>query len=387
MRHPTDGTLRRLLDEPAGVADTDREHVAGCPVCRSGLAAAQQDAALTGAALDVDVAVDVEAGWSRLSHSVAVTSPRRQPATTTPRLQPASTTPRLQPATTTPRRQRIAASAPRWRAALRSPVIAVVAVVALVTGASAAAAADWLQIFRTERIAPITISQADLLRLPDLSAYGRTELIAADIHPVADAAAAQQATGLAVPRVADLPRGVTGEPTFQVGNRVRADFTFSTEKAARAASAAGHTLPPVPPGLEGSRLRMNAGPGLAAVWSEARGVPALVVARVVAPTAESSGVPFATARDYLLSLSGLPEDVAAQLRGFTSDGKTLPIHVLAEELTSTTADVAGRPATVLTMKDGSFAAVLWVTDGVITAVAGSLSADELLTVARDLEQQ
>ena len=44
MRHPTEGVLRRLLDEPVGVADADREHVAQCPVCLSGLAAAQEDA-------------------------------------------------------------------------------------------------------------------------------------------------------------------------------------------------------------------------------------------------------------------------------------------------------------------------------------------------------
>ena len=31
MRHPTEGVLRRLLDEPAAVADADREHVAGLP--------------------------------------------------------------------------------------------------------------------------------------------------------------------------------------------------------------------------------------------------------------------------------------------------------------------------------------------------------------------
>ena len=41
MRHPSDGTLRRLLDEPVGVTDPDREHVADCPVCQAGLAAAQ----------------------------------------------------------------------------------------------------------------------------------------------------------------------------------------------------------------------------------------------------------------------------------------------------------------------------------------------------------
>src|SRR5215210_917620 len=100
MRHPTDGTLRRLLDEPAGVADADRDHVAGCPVCLSGLAAAREDAALTGAALDADP------GWRRLSHAAAADAHRRSPAAT---------------------------GAPRWRAALRSPVIAGVAVLALLT--------------------------------------------------------------------------------------------------------------------------------------------------------------------------------------------------------------------------------------------------------------
>ena len=33
MRHPTEGTLRRLVDEPAGVTDANRRHVAECPDC------------------------------------------------------------------------------------------------------------------------------------------------------------------------------------------------------------------------------------------------------------------------------------------------------------------------------------------------------------------
>jgi hypothetical protein len=374
MRHPTDGTLRRLLDEPAGVADAEREHVAGCPVCLSGLAAVQQDAALTRAALtraalDVEVAVDVDTGWSRLSHAVAVDGRRRQPAAVATPWQPA-------------------AAALRWRAALRKPVIAAFAAVALLTGASAAAAADWLQIFRTEQIAPVTLTQADLVALPDLVAYGTVEVTEeVVVREVADAAAAQEATGLSVPRVSELPRGVIGEPAFQVGSRVNAVFTFSVEKAAQAAAAAGETLPPPPPGLDGSQFRLSAGPGLAAVWSEARGVPALVVARVVAPTAYSAGIPFATAVDYLLSLPGLPDAVASQLRGFSGDGTTLPLPVNARYLTSSTADVGGVPATVLTSRDGLLAGVVWVDDDVVTAVAGSLSADEVLSVARGLGQR
>jgi hypothetical protein len=51
MGHPTEGVLRRLLDEPAGVSDADRQHVAGCPQCLGALAVTRQDAALVGAAL------------------------------------------------------------------------------------------------------------------------------------------------------------------------------------------------------------------------------------------------------------------------------------------------------------------------------------------------
>jgi hypothetical protein len=367
MRHPTDGTLRRLVDDPAGVADADRAHVAACPACLSGLAAAQQDAALTGAALgdDSDTPVDVDAGWRRLSGAIG--SSTSIGSTTSAR-----------PAVAVP-------AVPRRRALLRRPAVAAVGVAALLAGAGVAAAADWLPIFRTEQVAPVEITQADLLALPDLSAYGDVEVVEApDIHEVADAAAAADATGLTVPRVADLPRGVTGDPTFQVGGRVTAVFTFSADRAARAADEAGDTLPPPPAGLDGSRFRLTAGPGLAAVWSEARGVPALVVARAVAPTAFSSGVPLETARDYLLSLPGLPDAVASQLRGISGDGTTLPLPVPADEVASATTDVHGAPATVFTSRDGLLAGVVWVQDGVVTGVTGSLSTDEVLSVARGL---
>ena len=360
MRHPTDGTLRRLLDEPAGVADADREHVAGCPVCLSGLAAAREDAAVVGTALNVEVPPDVENGWRRLSRTLAGRWERGEA-------------------------RRATARPPRSRTALRTPVIAGVIAAALVAGATAAAAGNWLPIFRTERVAPVVVTQADLLRLPDLSGYGDLAVTReADVHQVADAAAARKATGLAVPRVGTLPRGVSGKPVYQVGNRVSATFTFSTKKAEQTAAAAGQTLPTPPAGLDGSQFRFTAGPGLAEVWSGEQDVPTMIVARAVAPAAYSSGIPFQTARDYVLSLPGLPADVAAQLRAFTSDGKTLPLVVPAGEETTATADVRGVPATVVAARDGTMAGVVWVENGVVTAVAGSLSVNEVLSVARGL---
>ncbi|NYJ06955.1 hypothetical protein [Petropleomorpha daqingensis] len=350
-RHPADGTLRRLVDEPAGVSDADRAHVAGCAACLAGLAAAQRDAAAVASALRTDAAPDVDAAWRRFS---AASAPVRSAVPAAPR---------------------------RRRVALRSPVVAALGVVLILGGAGAAAAADWLQIFRTEQVAAVPVTEAELVALPDLSAYGDLKVIAQpDVHDVDGLAAAREATGLDVPLVEQLPAGVTGNPSFTVGGQLVAEFTFSAAKAAQAAGNA----PPPPAGLDGATFRLQAGPGIAETWSEGHGVPALVVARVVAPTAYSTGVPFATARDYLLSLPGLPDSLADQLRTFTADGSTLPLPVPAQLVTSSTADVNGTTATVLASRDGAFTGVVWVEDGVVTGVAGSLSEDEVLAVARGL---
>ena len=148
MRHPTEGVLRRLLDEPAGVADADRSHAAGCPACRGGLAVVHEDAAAVEAALAVDVALtdaDVDAAWARLATAVPATGPGR---------------------VAVPSRGR------RFGTVMRRPAVAGVAVAVALAGAGAAAANDWFPVFRTEEVAPVGISTADLNALPDLHAYG-----------------------------------------------------------------------------------------------------------------------------------------------------------------------------------------------------------------------
>jgi hypothetical protein len=362
MRHPTEGVLRRLLDEPAGVADADRSHAAACPECAGGLAVMREDAALVDAALVAGVEdaadVDVDAAWRRLATAVPATGPGRAAL---------------------PSRGR------RFGTVLRRPAVAGVAVAVVLAGAGTAAANDWFQVFRTEQVAPVGISTADLNALPDLSAYGDVAPTGdPDVREVADAATAAAETGLAVPEVAELPRGVEGEPSYQVGDEVGATFTFSAERAAEAAADVGEALPPPPPGVDGSQVSLVAGPAVAQVWTQQAGVPSLLVGRAVAPTAFASGAPFETVRAYLLGLPGLPEDVAAQLRSLGPDGSTLPLPVPEDEVETSSEQVGGVPATVLTTRDRTLAAVLWVEDGVVTAVVGALDADEVLTIARSL---
>jgi hypothetical protein len=265
MRHPTEGVLRRLLDEPAGVSDSDRRHVADCRQCLRELAAMREDAALVGAALETEgeADVDVPAAWRRLAATLPATETERVPAS---------------------------ARSSRARGFLRRPAVAVLAFAVVLAGAGTAAASDWLQIFKTEQVAPIGIRTADLIALPDLSAYGDLAVSGdPNVHEVADAADAKAESGLDVPEVTALPHGVSGAPVYQVAREVTATFTFSAERAAKAAAEAGETLPPPPPGLDGSQVRLVAGPGVAQVWSSSSaGVPALLVGRAVAPTAFSS---------------------------------------------------------------------------------------------------
>ena len=310
MRHPTEGVLRRLLDEPAGVADADRQHVADCPQCLDELAAMREDAALVGAALAT------EAARTSTSTPRGGACRRRRPTAGPER-------PRRAPARTGRSRATPAPSRRRGRSPSR----------VVLAGAGTAAANDWLQIFRTEQIAPVSFSTADLVALPDLSAYGDVAVTGdADVHEVADAAAAAAETGLDVPEVTDpAARGQrrAGVPGGRRGER-HVHLLGGAGRPGRGRGRGDAAAPP--PGLDGSQVRLVAGPGVAQIWSSTAGVPALVVGRAVAPTAFSSGVPFETVRDYLLSLPGLPDDVAAQLRTFTADGSTLPLPVPADQV-------------------------------------------------------
>jgi hypothetical protein len=72
------------------------------------------------------------------------------------------------------------------------------------------------------------------------------------------------------------------------------------------------------------------------------------------------------------------------LHGFAADGSTLPLPLPADAVTTSTVDVGGSRATVVATRDRTMAAVVWIEDGVVNLVAGSLDADEVVSVARGL---
>ena len=105
MRHPSEGTLRRLVDEPDGVTVTDREHVTGLHACLASLAAVRDRASRRPAPSTSGTGSTSRAAGHRLAHAVAIDGRRRA---------------------------RPPGPAPRWRSTLRSPAVAAVGVLALV---------------------------------------------------------------------------------------------------------------------------------------------------------------------------------------------------------------------------------------------------------------
>ncbi|MFL6070356.1 MAG: hypothetical protein ACJ72Y_03635 [Actinomycetes bacterium] len=361
MTHLSDGVLRRYIDEPEGLPDGQREHVRHCDRCSRALERAQDDRLVAEAGLlsMSGEGADIDAAWERLQSAVQADAHTLESV-----------------------RDRRASFGARMR---KAPVLAAAGALLIVGGATTAAANDWLPIFQAESITPVSVDINDLTELPDLSAFGRWDVRTDPrLVDVPDASTASSRTGLIVSTPTDLPTGVEGTPEFQVMEKQVATFTFSQRKAAEAAQAAGASMPSLPNDLDGAVLRLELGPAVVQTWSQGSGAPTLIVAQVVAPSASSNGVPLATLRDALLSMPGLPDDVAAELLTATGDGTTLPLPIPTDEYTTTSAEVSGRPATVLTSRDQTVAGVVWLDDGVVTVVAGPLDAQEVLSVADGL---
>ncbi len=371
MGHLSDGTLRRHLDEQSATSDDDRAHLAECGRCQSHLQQAARDRQLVVQALGGPGPgpgrVGIDGAWADLS--ARLTADQRVSATD--------------------QRPGVAPRPIRRRAArLRHPVAAGMTAVALLVGGTAvAAAADWLPIFKTQSVQPVAISLDDVSQLSslrsigDLSKYGDLQLPqSGGPSQVSDAAAAQARSGIALPRVGALPKGVHGEPTYYVADHQTATFTFSAAKAQQAQP--GAALPPA--GLDGAKLRIDAGPGVAVAWMQDMGNPALVVGRMKAPSASAEGASLLTVRDYLLSLPGFPAALAAQLKAVTGDGTTLPIPVLESQMSSSQTMIGGTTVTVLNSRSGVASAAIWVRNGELTVVGGLLTPDDVVKVARGL---
>jgi len=181
-----------------------------------------------------------------------------------------------------------------------------------------------------------------------------------------------------------LPQGVSGPVSFGVVSHATGSLTFDAERLRASAAQKGVTVKPMPSTINGSTLIVNGGPALIEVWGlsgEAQ-MPTLVIAQTRIPTVDSTGATAAQLEDYLLSQPGVPPEIAAQLRAIKDPASTLPVPIPKGLATTEPVQVNG--VSGLMIKASIAAGVVWEKNGVIYAVGGQLTPDQVLAIATTL---
>jgi hypothetical protein len=364
VAHLSEGTLRRKFDEVA-LTDSDARHYSACADCQARYATLADDArAVAGVLAMPDLKVDVASAFKRVR-----SAPAAQP--------------------------RFGIRLPIVRPATR-PLMGGLAAAALIFALVVTGAADGLvNFFNPQQVQTVSVSVADLQSLSGLSDYG-TFTWTKEPTPqlVTSAAEAASVSGLQVPAVGTLPAGVSTTVTYAAMPAAVGVFTFDASKAAAAAAKAGKTLPNMPSGMDGSKLTVTVGPAVVEVFgnlnsgatsgTEQLNLPQLVVAKSTAPVVTSSGVTTQELENYMLSQPGVSPQLAAAIRAIKDPSTTLPIPIPVEYATSKDVPVQGVTGVALGDNTGLGAAVIWIKDGTVYGVAGTLKQSEILDIADHL---
>src|ERR1700724_4468598 len=314
VRHLSDGTLRRIYDEPLALTAADQAHFDECTECKPRFHVIANDARATTGLLEVPTFEP----QAPAALAVVRTRIKREETARPPRWY----------------ERWLGRTSPRWRP-MATPAIAVLLAAALLTGLGVSGIAQSLfRIFEPKQLQAVTVSPSDFAQTTALLDYGQVKWLpdAPKLQQLTDAATAQTQSGLPVLMPASLPNGVSGPVSYGAVSRATGSLTFDAARLRASAATKGVKVNPMPSGINGSTLVVNAGPALVEVWglsgntSQAQ-APTLVIAQTRAPTVDSTGASAADLESYLLSQPGVPPDIAAQLRAIKDPTSTLPLPI------------------------------------------------------------
>ncbi len=366
MAHLSEGTLRRLVDDPDALTGSDRRHYMDCAVCQARNKGMADDAQVAATMLSApDLQVDVATAFKRVQAAPAA-------------------------------KPRFGFSLPILRPS-RQPIFAVGAA-AIVVALAITAFVNILPLFQPKTVQPVPVTFADLQALEKLSAYG-TLTWSTQPKPqiVLTAADAKAISGLDVPVVSKLPAGVSSTVTYAAMPGAVAVFTFDAKKAADAAAATGKSLPKLPSGMDGAKLTVTVGPAVVEVFGDMNAasgtdssaqninLPQLIVAKSAVPVVTSTQVTAKQLEDYVLSMPGLSPELAAAIRSIGDPTTTLPIPVPVEYATSSKVSINGDPGVALGDNTGLGSGVIWIHKTNVFVVAGSLKQSAAVDIARNLK--
>ncbi|TMD13987.1 MAG: hypothetical protein E6J00_06790 [Chloroflexi bacterium] len=381
MMHLDDGTLRRMQDEPLAISGVQQLHYDRCQDCQQRRARIATQAGSVERLLRTPALEPrAEAAFGRLMAGIQRAGAPR------------------------PLRwyQRWSGPGTAYARRLTRPALAVAVAAALLVGFTGYEVAPrLLTVFHPTRVAPVRVSASDL-RAGQTLDYGTLTWTPAPprMEQAASLAQAARRAGLPALTPGALPAAVGTTVSYATLGQATASYQFDSRKLARSAQSQGLHAAAMPAAVDGSVLVIDSGPSLVQVYGplpEASGaspgssaerpglsesLPRLLIGETRAPTVTSTGASARQLEDYLLSQPGVPADIAAQVRAIQDPTSTLLVPVPSGLATSRTVRVQGVDG--LLVDAGIGAGVVWQKGGIIYAVLGQLTPDQILQIAASL---
>ena len=364
MAHLTEGTLRRMVDDPDARSGVDAAHLEGCAECGARFKNISDDARSIVSLLAVPEArVDVGRAFERV-----MSDRKSQPALVRFPIPGVSTRP------------------------FQLAFVAAIAAVALVVVAFTFSGF----FFKPTTVKTVPVTVADMQALSQLAEYGTLTWTKQPQFQAATNAADASAIagGLKPPVVTKLPAGVSTTVTYGAMSEAEATFTFSADKAKAAAASHGKTLPALPKGMDGATLTITVGPAVGEIYgnlkensasSSSINLPQLIVARSTAPTAKSTQVTVGQLEAYILDQPGISPELKKAIKAVGDPSTTLLIPIPVEYATSKDITVQNVPGVALGDNTGVGSAVVWVKGGSVYVVAGSIKQNVAIDIANNLK--
>jgi hypothetical protein len=290
------------------------------------------------------------------------------------------------------------------RVAFSGLAAAVVLLVSLAfTPGGQSAASAFLSQFRTQSVAPITVSaqsQADLMKT--MNALGRLGTVslpngateprgalrgaAQQAQTVTLAEASRIVSPLLQPDPKTLPASLKAPPKVQVMPSQSIQFTFDKAKAAAYFASIGRSDFVVPDKFDGATLAVSIPSAVLLQYGNTTSKEALFVGQSgeVAVDVVRGQVGLDEMRSFLLTLPGLPTDVVSQLAHLNNWSNTLPVPIPVDVVSWKQVPIAGSPGLLLDDNSGVGSAAIWHANGHLFGMAGSLKSDDLQHIANGM---
>jgi hypothetical protein len=386
VRHLSDGALRRLYDEPYALDEETRAHYRDCSDCQARFTEVADDArhALTLLAVP-GVTVDPAAALARTKAGNGHSHSRLAVLRGT-----------------------------GWRRPAIGGLLAAALVASLaVVTAFTPLAATLQSIFQPTQVTPIVINQGDLTGLNAFSTWGDAKgTTTPQLTQVETAAEAAKVSGLPELKVdaSKLPAALAKAPvSYAAVGQGSGTVTFNSNAPAK---------------LHGATLSLTAGPAETAVYGDlgklaqsasqakpqsgqasgdAAGAqpggapnsdaiknalqsvgPLMAVAEMKSPRVTSTGASVADIKAALLAQPGLSPSVRQAIQSIDNPQGNLPLPIPAGMVTTHAVKVQGANGTAFGDNTGLGAGVIFIKNGKVFGVAGTITEDQALAVANSL---